>query len=116
MTVYIHLAGTASQSKTIEKFDDSGNNTVLWTANQGDLVYAVKVDGQGNVYTGGLLSGGYTLRKYDKDGNFLWGVNTGERIYCLGIDSQDNVYTGGLNYTGHNCCKYNSGGTKHRLS
>lgn len=112
MTVYIHLAGIASQSKTIEKFDDSGNNTALWTANHGDLVYAVKVDSQGNVYTGGLLSGGYTLRKYDKDGNFLWGANTGERIYCLGIDSQDNVYTGGLNYTGHNCCKYNSGGTK----
>src|SRR5574343_17281 len=112
MTVYIHLAGTASQSKTIEKFDDSGNNTALWTANHGDSVYAVKADSQGNVYTGGLLSGGYTLRKYDKDGNFLWGVHTGERIYCLGIDSQDNVYTVGLNYTGHNCCKYNSGGTK----
>lgn len=110
MTVYVHLAGTAS--RTIEKYDDSGSNTVLWTADHGDLVYAVKVDSQGNVYTGGLLSGGYTLRKYDKDGNFLWGANTGERIYCLGIDSQDNVYTGGLNYTGHNCCKYNSGGTK----
>lgn len=112
MTVYVHLAGTAASSRTVEKYDDSGSNTAIWTANHGDLVYAVKADSQGNVYTGGLLSGGYTLRKYDKDGAFLWGVNTGGRVYCLGIDSEDSVYTGGIDYSGHNCCKYNSAGTK----
>ncbi|HET7543857.1 MAG TPA: SBBP repeat-containing protein [Polyangiaceae bacterium] len=95
----------------VRKLDSTG--ATVWTrqfgTSENDFVYAMRVDGDGNLYAGGstgaLLgsasAGGDDgfLRKFDKNGTALWtqqfGTPTSDSSYALGVDGSNNVYAVG---------------------
>lgn len=48
------------------------------------------------VVTGGVLSGGVTVRCYDEDGTELWTYSHGSTVRAVTMDSDGNVYLGGF--------------------
>jgi len=103
----ITVGNRASDNKTTRAYNDD-NGSLLWSVDHGDKVNCVCVDNNGNVYTGGIASGGYTTRKYNIFGALQWSVDHGSTVYCIAVDSDGYVYVGGTNYLR----KYSSSGTE----
>ncbi|MEE8470544.1 MAG: SBBP repeat-containing protein [Dehalococcoidia bacterium] len=102
-------SGAAYDYATV-KYDSDGNQ--LWVARYdgpaggNDKVYAIAVDGSGNVYITGESEGDGTLHdyatvKYDNDGNQLWvarydGPASGsDGASAIAVDGDGNVYVAG---------------------
>lgn len=93
---------------TTRVYEDDG--TPLWTADHGASVYCVTIDSEGNVYTGGNVTGGVTTRKYDINGDVVWSINHGNSVNAIAVDNQGNVYTGGNVTSNLTTRKYDSSG------
>ncbi len=92
----------------LKKCDFSGN--VQWSANHGETIRAVAVDGNGNVYIGGNRSSNLTHRKYSSSGALVWSKDHGDTVYAIAVDSTGNVYIGGWSVSGIAFRKYDSNG------
>jgi hypothetical protein len=96
----------------VRLYDASGNE--LWTRQFGstgpDVAYTVAMDGNGNIYVGGLTNGtlpGQTgagnadgfVRKYDASGNAQWtqqfGTGANDSVHGAAADALGNVYVAG---------------------
>ncbi len=105
------------------KLDPEGN--LQWETIYDDelSVYAMKVDGEGNVHLGGAGSIGIVALKYDTDGNLLWeaeydGHEGQDQANAIDIDGSGNVFlTGKSRYNSYYydseyvTLKYDSEGT-----
>jgi chitodextrinase len=128
----------AAVSATTTAASGSWSGTKLFGTSQADSAEQVAVDGSGNVYVAGYVTGsidgqGYAggkdmfLIKYDSSGNKLWtrmfGTATDDRANGVAVDSGGNVYVVGTtsgNLDGETInggsdialINYNSSGTK----
>ncbi|MCE9585978.1 hypothetical protein K8R04_01500 [Candidatus Uhrbacteria bacterium] len=107
-------AYTSANDGSVSKLDGSGNltwNTFLGGSGN-DSVFAVAVDGNGNVYAGGnsVATWGSPVRAYssgtdglvaklDSSGNLTWNTFTGgsgtDGVRGMNVDSLGNIYVGG---------------------
>ena len=87
----------------------------------GGLILSLALDGDGNIYTGGVPVGGpqNMLRKYDPDGNLLWSAGTSEvgtstylsGVFQVVVSADDSaVYVIGREVTKSFFKKYSSAG------
>lgn len=53
--------------------------TILWSKSIG-AQYRVRVANDGTIYTGGVVFGGLTTRKYNSNGDLLWSANHGDTV------------------------------------
>jgi len=105
-------AGTDWDYATV-KYDANGN--LLWVARYNgfgsgiDLVHALGVDSQGNVYVTGASAGSgtsfdYATVKYDANGNQLWVAryngpgNRSDYALALAVDGRGDVYVTGYSF------------------
>jgi uncharacterized delta-60 repeat protein len=106
----------------ILKYDSTGNRvwTQRWTspvANYSAYAYSIAVDKQGNVFTTGFMSDGFTdgefiTLKYDSAGNFQWSAryngstSTIDYANCVVVDSSGNSYITGWSGGANNLHDY----------
>ena len=106
----------------ILKYDSNGNRvwTQRWTSpvtNYSAYAYSIAVDKQGNVFTTGFMSDGFTdgefiTLKYDSAGNLQWSArynnNTSTIDYanCIVVDSSGNSYITGWSGGANNLHDY----------
>jgi uncharacterized delta-60 repeat protein len=104
---YVSLAGS---DMYLVKFNQNG--LYQWgrfkggTANQNDKAYAITIDEQDNIYTGGYTTNtstgaDFTLLKYNRNGDLLWtGMYDGPEhkddiAVCLALSEENRVYLSG---------------------
>lgn len=100
--IYIGGDAVGAGKTVLRKVDPAG--TLLWSAaadsaraDLRDTVYAIALDGSGNVYTaGGKSVGGGLIRKYDAAGNLLWTQRPAGMPLSVALDGSGNIYTGGM--------------------
>jgi uncharacterized delta-60 repeat protein len=106
----------------ILKYDSTGNRvwTQRWTspvASYSAYAYSIAVDKQGNVFTTGFMSDGFTdgefiTLKYDSAGNFQWSAryngstSTIDYANCVVVDSSGNSYITGWSGGANNLHDY----------
>ena len=99
MSSLIHVAHariTSGTARTLQQLNADGS--VVWTVDHGASCYCVDVDADGNVYTGGDISGGYTVRSYDAGGTLRWSADTAYSsgnytVYGIRAGADGFVYT-----------------------
>lgn len=120
------LGGSTGTDYVTIKYDAAGNQ--VWLARYDsqprgtDELWALAVDGLGNVYvTGGSTKGkcNYLTVKYDNSGNELWAACYGTFIagsaQDIAVDESGNIYVTGMIWrSNRDCCtvKYDSAGNE----
>lgn len=89
----VYVCGERANSKTVWKFDSSGN--LLWSADTGDTAHRIKVDSSGNVYVVGKRNNSKSVWKFNSSGSLTHSYDTGDDTNDLCL-SDSNVYVVGL--------------------
>jgi hypothetical protein len=77
----------------LHKLDPRGNS--LWVKEHGDVLFAVAIAPNGNIYAGGFPWHDVTIRSYAPDGAPLWTGDHGANVYALAVDRQGNLFVAG---------------------
>jgi hypothetical protein len=101
---------SATPYRTTQQYTPEGLS--VWSADHGAQINAITVDAAGNIYTGGVSSGGVTTRKYSNTGALLWSANSYSTVTAIAVDTSGNVYTANLGSGSYgNTAKFTSDGT-----